>query len=144
MTNSVTQLQNDLQNSYNNSSNSGAELESLRNLVSAVTADRDYLQGQVASKDQQINDLNNSYAGYYSTVDGLNATISNLNIQVTELNGKLNEVYGVVAQKQAECDELLRKEQGFRESLGQIKSKVASELDEALHDIDQALDEVGK
>lgn len=144
LSNTVNQLQNDLQHSYNNSNNSGAELESLRNLVSAVTSDRDYLQGQVAAKDQQINDLNNSYANHYTTVDGLNNTISNLNSQVTDLNNKLTEAYGVVAQKQAECDELLRKEESLRGSLEQVKSKVASELDEALRDIDQALDEVGK
>jgi chromosome segregation ATPase len=144
LSNTVSQLQNDLQNSYNNSSNSGAELESLRNLVTAVTGDRDYLQGQVASKDQQINELNNSYASHYSTVDGLNATINGLNSQVTDLNNKLNEAYGVIAQKQSEYDEMARKEEGFRNSLQQLKSKVASELDEALQDIDQALDEAGK
>jgi len=147
LTNTLAQLQNDNQNlaaqlSNQNSSSQSYELESLRNLVSSLTNDKDYVQSTLTSRDQQINDLNN-------TINGLNAQYSSsfevvnaLNSQISELNVKLSELHTIITQKQTEIDALISRESDIKSSLQSVKAKVALELGEALQDIDAAIDEV--
>lgn len=148
LTTNIGQLQGDVQllqsQIASNSYNTSAELDTLRSLVASLTNDKDYLQSQLNARDQQVNDLTNSTLNLQMTIDSYLTTINDLNNNIANLNTQLNEAYGVVSQKQTEQDALAQQNEIFRLKLEQLKAKVASELDEAQRDIDEALDEASK
>ena len=143
MTNTINQLQNDNFNLNNQtpSNNTSGEVDSLRNLVSALTSDKDYLQSQIASKEQQLVDANSALSNKDLQMGSSLATISSLQEQVTDLNNKLSEALVALDQKQAEVVTVSDRAASLQAAVNIVKSKVAAELEEALHDIDEALDE---
>ena len=143
MTNTINQLQNDNFNLNNlaSSNNTSGEVDSLRNLVSALTNDKDYLQSQIASKEQQLVDANNALSNKDLQMGSSLATISSLQEQVTDLNNKLSEALATLDQKQAEVVTVSDRAASLQAAVNVVKSKVAAELQEALQDIDEALDE---
>lgn len=143
MTNTISQLQNDNFNLNNRaySNNTSGEVDSLRNLVSALTSDKDYLQSQMASKEQQLADANSTLSNKDLQMGSSLAMISSLQEQVTDLNNKLSEALATLDQKQAELVTASDRAASLQAAVNTVKSKVAAELEEALHDIDQALDE---
>ena len=143
MTNTINQLQNDNfnLNTLVSSNNTSGEVDSLRNLVSALTSDKDYLQSQIASKEQQLADVNSALSNKDIQMSSSLATISSLQEQVTDLNNKLSEALAALDQKQIEVVTVSDRAASLQAAVNIVKSKVAAELEEALRDIDEALDE---
>ena len=140
------QLQNDIFNLHtqidSGTASSNAEIDSLRNLVSALTNDKDYLQSVVNSRDHDLDELRNfTLTGKDFQINELSTNVSNLQTQVTELNSRLSEAFLTLEQKQAELNAANEKVAALQNSVNTVKQRVAAELEEALHDIDQAIDE---
>lgn len=140
----IQQLQNDnynLLNSNNNSSANSAEIESLRNLVNTLTSDKDYIQSQLSAKEQQVADMNNNLSSKDAQLGEAMLTISTLQSNVADLNNKLSEALVSLDQKQAEYVSASDRAASLQAAVDVVKNKVAAELQEAMRDIDQALDE---
>lgn len=140
----IQQLQNDnynLTNNVNSAVASTAELDSLRNLVNALTSDKDYLQSQLSFKDQQITETNSVLSNKDSQLGEAMSTISALQSSIAELNSKLSDALASLDQKQADYMSANDRAASLQAAVDIVKSKVAAELQEAMKDIDQALDE---
>ena len=135
----VAELAND---EANDSARGNAEIDALRALCDSIRSDRDNLQNTINSNVTRVFELETQIVEKQNGLDYTNSVISDLQSQVTELNAKVSELLGEVNAKQLKIDELADTTEEVKAALVAAKSKVRAEMEEAMAEIDQAIDEV--
>jgi hypothetical protein len=121
-----------------------AEIDALRALSDSLRTSRDNLQTIVDSNEVRIQELQSQIIAKQINLDSTNETVSNLQAQVTELNNKVSELLGEVNAKQLKIEELSDTTDEVKAALDVAKSKIKSEMEEALAEIEGALDDLSK
>lgn len=121
-----------------------AEIDALRALSDSLRASRDNLQSIVESNEARIQEMQSQAMAKQISLDFANESVSNLQTQVTELNNKVSELLGEVNAKQLKIEELSDTTDEVKAALDVAKSKIKSEMEEALAEIEGALDDLGK
>jgi len=146
--NMVNDLQNQNQNLVNQvnsgSASNSAEVDALRMLVSSLTSDKDYLNSQLMMKDQNIADAESRYSQKNEEVNSLLTSIGDKQNEISNLTNQLVEASNNINSLNIEIGVLNQKMQELQTSIENAKSKIESELNEAISDIDAALDDVVK
>lgn len=121
-----------------------AEINALRALSDSLRASRDNLQLVVQSNETHIQELQSQIIAKQINLDSANEAVSDLQSRVTELNNKVSELLGEVNAKQLKIEELSDTTDEVKAALDVAKSKIKSEMEEALAEIEGALDDLGK
>jgi chromosome segregation ATPase len=129
-------------NEANNSVRTNAEIDALRALADSLRSDRDNLQNTINSNGSYVFDLQSQLTEKQNGLDYTNGVISELQAQVAELNSKVSELLADVAAKQLKIDELTDTTDEVKAALSVAKDKIKEELEEAMSEIDQSLDEI--
>ena len=119
-----------------------AEADALRALADSLRSDRDNLQNTINSNGTRIFELEAQVTEKQNGLDYTNNVISELQAQVTELNNKVSELLNDVNAKQLKIDELADTTDEVKAALDAAKSKIKAEMEEAMAEIDQAIDEI--
>lgn len=135
----VAELAND---EANDAVRSNAEIDALRALCDSLRSDRDNLQGTIDSNGSRVSELEAQVTEKQNGLDYTNNVISELQAQVTELNNKVSELLGEVSAKQLKIEELADTTDEVKAALDSAKSKIKAEMEEAMAEIDQAIDEI--
>ena len=135
----VSELAND---EANDSARGNAEVDALRALADSLRSDRDNLQNTINSNGTRIFELEAQVTEKQNGLDYTNNVISELQAQVTELNNKVSELLNDVNAKQLKIDELADTTDEVKAALDAAKSKIKAEMEEAMAEIDQAIDEI--
>ena len=135
----VNELAND---EANDSARGNAEVDALRALADSLRSDRDNLQNTINSNGTRIFELEAQVTEKQNGLDYTNNVISELQAQVTELNNKVSELLGEVSAKQLKIEELADTTDEVKAALDAAKSKIKAEMEEAMAEIDQAIDEI--
>jgi chromosome segregation ATPase len=137
-----TNYQN-LLNTFNSGSESqSAEIDALRNLLTAVTAERDSLVQQLEQKNQTILSLTQETNSKSEQLLVSSDSVSEYQSQITELNKKLTDALNLVDAKNSELLTLENKVSLLQVALAKAKERIEAELEEAKSDIDAALEDV--
>lgn len=141
---------NGLQSSYESllgqmnsgSASQNAEIEALRNLLEAVSVERDSIIQQAQQKDNQISSLEGRLSEKDIVIDNLNNGVSDYQSKISDLNSKLTSALNEVDSKNKELLVLEEKVSSLQETLARVKAKISEELEEAKSDIEEVLDTV--
>jgi chromosome segregation ATPase len=129
-----------LKDEDNDDIKTNAELEALRLLSDSIRNDRDNLQAAIASKDSYIEELKGQISDGKTELESTKGLVVDLQNQIVELNNKVSSLLIEINDKQNQIVILSDTTDEVKAALEVAKSKIKSEMEEAMSEIDEALD----
>jgi predicted nucleic acid-binding Zn-ribbon protein len=119
-----------------------AELEALRMLSDSIRNDRDNLQSIISYKDLYIEDLKVQISSSKEELEISKSLVIELQNKIAELNSKISGLLAEISDKQNQILILSDTTDEVKAALEIAKSKIKTEMEEAMSEIDEALDNI--